>query len=222
MKLRLINFVSIILTVFFICGCFYESKAEVKPEESLAAELDPVENILQSMTLEEKIGQMIMIGIYGTDINDDINFMLNEYHFGGIVFFDRNMDSKAQVKNFSEKLQDISLNSGKKIPLFIAVDEEGGRVARMKHDLTPPPSQEEIGMSGDYNWAKSSAVTVANELRNIGINVNFAPVADVGGNDTRSFSNNAGIVAEFIENAAEGYEEENFFYCLNISLILIP
>ena len=214
MKLRLINFVSIILTVFFICGCFYESKAEVKPEESLAAELDPVENILQSMTLEEKIGQMIMIGIYGTDINDDINFMLNEYHFGGIVFFDRNMDSKAQVKNFSEKLQDISLNSGKKIPLFIAVDEEGGRVARMKHDLTPPPSQEEIGMSGDYNWAKSSAVTVANELRNIGINVNFAPVADVGGNDTRSFSNNAGIVAEFIENAAEGYEEENFFYCL--------
>ena len=212
--MRLINFVSIILTVFLICGCFYESNAEVKPEESLAAEVDPVEKILQSMTLEEKVGQMIMVGVYGTEMNPDINYLMNEYKVGGIIFYDRNMENQAQVKKFSQEIQDTALNLGKKIPLFIALDEEGGRVARMKHDLTPPPSQEEIGQSGDYNLAKESAKNISKKLRAIGVNVNFAPVADVGSNNTRYFSNNADIVAEFVENAAEGYEAENFFYCL--------
>lgn len=209
MKFKFLNFILAVFIINLICGCFSERK--ITAENIVAEKIDPVEEILKNMTLEEKIGQMIMIGVYGQENNDDIKFLLNQYHFGGVIYFDRNMDNKNQVKNLSDEIQALG---SKKIPMFIALDEEGGRVARMKHALTPPLSQEEIGMTGDYNFAKESAANISREMRNIGINVNFAPVADVGTHDTRSFSDNAEIVAEFVSNAAQGYESENFFYCL--------
>ena len=213
MKIRLVKLAIIACILFLLCGCFSEAE-ERENENSPSKKFDPVESILEKMTLEEKIGQMMMVGVYGKDINDDIRFMLNQYHFGGVILYDRNMDSKVQVKNFTENLQGLVKNFDKKIPLFIAIDEEGGRVSRMKHDLIPPPSQEEIGTSGNYDLAKATAISIADELSEIGINLNFAPVADVGSNDTRSFSDDANVVAKFVDSAAQGYEEENFFYCL--------
>lgn len=211
MKFKIFGLAAIIFFAAFIFGCLAEKNKEVQAEKVVEEKKDPVEEILKSMTLEEKVGQMIMIGVYGKNINDDIKFLLNQYHFGGIIFFDRNMEDKIQVKNFSDELQALG---NKKIPLFIALDEEGGRVARMKDKLTPPPSQEEIGNTGDFNVAKNSAANISKELREIGVNLNFAPVADIGTNDTRSFSHDVNIVAEFVSNAAQGYESENFFYCL--------
>ena len=163
------------------------------------------------MSLEEKVGQMMMIGIYGQSVDENIKFMLSQYHFGGVILFDRNMDSKIQVKNFSDELQSVA---DKKVPLFIALDEEGGRVARMKHALIPPPSQKEIGSTGDFNLAEIYAESISRDLREIGVNINFAPVADVGNDDTRNFSGDANVVYEFVSRAAQGYETEKFFYCL--------
>ena len=185
--------------------------AEEKLEEVIAENVavDEIEKTLNEMTLEEKIGQMVMIGFHGTTSNDDVNYMLNNYHMGGIILFDRNMENKAQVKTLIESLQ-----TDRKIPLFFAVDEEGGQVARMKHDLIPPPSQKEIGNSGDSSLAYSSANSIAQDLKNMGFNINFAPVADVGTPDTRSFSDNQNVVAEFVSQAAKGYEDAGFFYCL--------
>lgn len=232
MKIRLVNLIMLLILVVAMCGCFSEAeeismgtessleteiknlKNKINPDKISANHDDSVENLLESMSLEEKVGQMMMIGVYGTEINSDITYLLREYKVGGIIFFDRNMENKLQVKNFSKELQDTALNFDKKIPLFIALDEEGGRVARMKHDLLPPPSQEEIGRSGDYNWAKESAENIAEELRAIGVNINFAPVADVGSNDTRSFSADPMTVANFVSSAAQGYEDKKFFYCL--------
>jgi beta-N-acetylhexosaminidase len=174
-----------------------------------AAVTDPVEEILSQMTLEEKVGQMVMIGFHGTTANDDVNWMLNQYYMGGIILFDRNMENKAQVKTLTESLQ-----KDRKIPLFFAVDEEGGQVARMAHDLTPPMSQKDIGFSGDFTLAYTSAKDISQELKNMGFNVNFAPVADVGTPDTRSFSNNGDVVGEFVSQAAKGYEDAGLFYCL--------
>ena len=176
-----------------------------------AKPLDLVELTLKNMTIDEKIGQMMMIGIYGYEIDDNISFMLNQYHCGGIILYDRNMDSKTQVKNF---MVDLQAKSNENIPLFIAIDEEGGRVVRMKSEITPAPSQEEIGNSGDPESSKIWAETTAKELNSIGINVKFAPVADVGSPDTRSFSRDASTVASFLDSAAQGYESENFIYCL--------
>ncbi len=222
------------LTAMIICGCTLgetqassdNSKAEeiqknvdkIRQDSGVApkfsevpevVEVNPVDEILNQMTLEEKIGQMMICGFHGTTTNDDVNFMLNNYHFGGIILFDRNMENKAQVKALTESLQ-----PGKKIPLFIAIDEEGGRVSRMAHDLTPPPSQKEIGQTGDSTLAYTYANNIAQELKSIGINLNFAPVADVGTPDTRSFGDNGDTVADFVANAALGYEKAGLFYCL--------
>ena len=209
MKSKILSFIAIIILVNLICGCFDEKK--ITAENIVVEQTDPTEEILRGMSLEEKVGQVVMIGVYGTEINDDIKFLLSQYKFGGIIYFDRNMDNREQVRNFSAELQSFA---NEKLPLFIALDEEGGRVARMKHDLTPPPSQAEIGATGDYNLAKTTAKNLSKELRNIGVNINFAPVADVGSRDTRSFSDNGELVAGFVDNAAKGYESENFFYTL--------
>ena len=173
---------------------------------------DFVELQLKNMTLTEKIGQMMMIGVYGYEIDDNVTWMLNQYHCGGIILFDRNMNTKSQVKSFVMNLQKKAGDN--KIPLFIAIDEEGGKVARMTHEIKPAPSQEEIGNTGDPEAAKIWAKSTANELKLLGINVNFAPVADVGSPDTRSFSKDPSTVAVFLDSAAQGYEKEKIIYCL--------
>ena len=177
----------------------------------LAPTGDCVEKLLQSMTLEEKIGQMLMIGIQGTDVDEESLFMLHQYHIGGIILFDRNMKTQEQVKQLNAHLQE---QAEEKLPLFIAVDEEGGVVARMKEQLPPPPSAQEIGETGQPGNARLWAEKTACALRDIGFNVNLAPVADIGTGRGRSFGNTPAVVTEFVRSAADGYEQEDFIYCL--------
>lgn len=172
---------------------------------------EKVDKIVASMSLSEKIGQMVMIGVHGTDITDDSAYMLNQYHIGGIILFDRNMRSIEQVKTFTNNLQK---NANQKIPLFIGIDEEGGNVVRMKNALTPPPSQYEIGITNDTEQAKKWAIKTSQSLKEMGININFAPVADVNSNDTRSYSGDHNVVTAFVKAAATGYEHENMIYSL--------
>ncbi|MBO4401374.1 MAG: glycoside hydrolase family 3 protein [Selenomonadaceae bacterium] len=209
MKLKFLNLMMIFVTAV-ICGC---SSGETTPaaDKAEAVTEDPVEKILQSMTLAEKVGQMVMIGVHGNSVNDDSRYMLTQYHIGGVIFFDRNLETRAQAKSFAD---DLNKTAAEKVPLFFAIDEEGGIVARMKHEITPPPSQAEIGRSGDSSQAYRYANSVAQDLKSIGVNVNFAPVADVGTRDTRSFSDNENVVAEFVDAAARGYEDAGIFYCL--------
>ncbi len=225
---------ALMLTAFLICGCLAEEKvvtadmrggkikepvsskgreADSEVDDALKVETparDSIDEILNSMTLEEKIGQMILVGFYGTELNDEIRTALNNFKFGGVILFDRNMESVAQTKKLVDDIQAVA---NQKVPLFVALDEEGGRVARGKNFLEPAPSQEEIGYgqpADATHWAKYNVKL----LRSVGVNINFAPVADVGSRDTRSFGNDAQLVAEFVDAAAQGYESENFLYTL--------
>ncbi len=205
-KFLLVILSLIILPLITGCGEVKQVQADVPPPPS-----DPIETTLQSMTLAEKIGQMVMIGVYGTEINDDVVYLMNNFHFGGVIFFDRNLETVAQTKKLAD---DISAVANQKAPLFFALDEEGGRVARGRHMFEVAPSQESIGLSGQPDNAAYWARHNANILRSIGVNINFAPVADVGSRDTRSFGDDAQTVANFVEAAAQGYESENFLYTL--------
>lgn len=219
-KQRIIGIVIIIIIVLAILGInnrsifnddeqVIQDKQQIK-QENLTID-EKVDQIVASMSQTEKLGQMVMIGIQGTKVDDDSLYMLNQYHMGGVILFDRNMESPEQVKQLTSDLQ---AQSNEKVPLFIGIDEEGGDVVRMAEKLTPPPSQKEIGTTGDIEQAKTWAIKTAKSLKDMGINVNFAPVADVGSNDKRSYSTDANTVIDFVRAATKGYQQENIIYSL--------
>ena len=219
-KQKIIGIVIIIVIVLAILGInnrnifnddeqVIQDKQQIK-QENLTID-EKVDKIVESMSQTEKLGQMVMIGIQGTKVDDDSLYMLHQFHMGGVILFDRNMKSPEQVKQLTSDLQ---AQSNEKVPLFIGIDEEGGDVVRMAEKLTPPPSQKEIGATGDIEQAKTWAIKTAKSLKEMGINVNFAPVADVGSNDKRSYSTDTNTVIDFVRAATKGYQQENIIYTL--------
>lgn len=219
-KQKIIGIVIIIVIILAILGInnrnifngdeqIIQDKQQIK-QENLTID-EKVDKIVASMSKTEKIGQMVMIGIQGTKVDDNSLYMLHQFHMGGVILFDRNMESPEQVKQLTSDLQS---QSNEKVPLFIGIDEEGGDVVRMAEKLTPPPSQKEIGATGDIEQAKIWAIKTAKSLKDMGINVNFAPVADVGSNDKRSYSTDTNTVIDFVRAATKGYQQENIIYSL--------
>lgn len=219
-KQKIIGIVIIIVIILAILGInnrnifngdeqVIQDKQQIK-QENLTID-EKVDKTVESMSQTEKLGQMVMIGIQGTKVDDDSLYMLHQFHMGGVILFDRNMDSLEQVKQLTSDLQ---AQSNEKVPLFIGIDEEGGDVVRMAEKLTPPPSQKEIGATGDIEQAKTWAIKTAKSLKDMGINVNFAPVADVGSNDKRSYSTDTNTVIDFVRAATKGYQQENIIYSL--------
>lgn len=219
-KQKIIGIVIIIVIVLAILGInnrniFNDNEQVIQDKQQIKQENltidEKVDKTVESMSQTEKLGQMVMIGIQGTKVDDDSLYMLNQYHMGGVILFDRNMESSEQVKQLTSDLQ---AQSNEKVPLFIGIDEEGGDVVRMAEKLTPPPSQKEIGATGDIEQAKTWAIKTAKSLKEMGINVNFAPVADVGSNDKRSYSTDTNTVIDFVRAATKGYQQENIIYSL--------
>ena len=219
-KQKIIGIVIIIIIVLAILGInnrniFNDNEQVIQDKQQIKQENltidEKVDKIVASMSQTEKLGQMVMIGIQGTKVDDDSLYMLNQYHMGGVILFDRNMESPEQVKQLTSDLQ---AQSNEKVPLFIGIDEEGGDVVRMAEKLTPPPSQKEIGATGDIEQARTWAIKTAKSLKDMGINVNFAPVADIGSNDKRSYSTDANTVIDFVRAATKGYQQENIIYSL--------
>ncbi len=164
---------------------------------------DP-ENILAAMSLEQKIGQLLIIGFDGPAADPALLEMVREYHVGGVILFARNVQSPQQVAELTNTLQQTALAAGNP-GLFIAIDQEGGRVARLTEDVgfTEFPSAMSIGATGDPENARRMAAAMAAEMRAVGLNVDFAPDLDVNNNPanpvigTRSFSSDSQKVAEF-------------------------
>ena len=203
-----------LLIIGAFAGCSSENAVTEKAKPQTIEE--KTDAIVAAMTTNEKIGQMVMIGVHGTDIDDDSKAMLRQFHIGGVIYFDRNIKSQMQLKAFSEHLQAYAQGdeAQQKAPLFIGIDEEGGIVSRGKDVIAVPESEQAIGASGKPELAQASAVKTAQELKKVGINLNMAPVADVGSKDTRSFASDANTVTLFTSKAAEGYEQEGIMYAL--------
>lgn len=156
---------------------------------------------ISTMSLDEKIGQMLIVGFDGTMPNDHIRRMIEEYHIGGINLLKRNVQSKKQVQQLTSRLQQIS-----KIPLFLAADQEGGQVIRFNFlkELTPQIKIKET------HEAESVAFARANELRDMGINMNFSPVLDYVSNRksylySRTFGANPPKTGDLGNSMIKGY-----------------
>lgn len=198
------------------CGLHnpFTSKAEPVTYESVAqSELSPeekVDKLVANMSDADKVGQLLMIGIHGKTLNDDAKFMLNEYRVGGIILFDRNMESKDQVKSLIADINKTGKSAGL-TPLLIGIDQEGGAVARMEDQLIKVPPAEELGKE-PIEQAVSLAKQSGTELKDLGFNINFAPVTDLGLTYGRSFSTNPDEVVRYASAVGKAYDEAGLWY----------
>ena len=130
------------------------------------------------MTIREKIGQKVMAGLPGTEVTDEFRALVRAHKIGNVILFRWNMAGKAQVKKLCADIQKlVTAETG--YPALIAVDQEGGCVARLPEDCANVPSQMALAAAGGPDLAEQAARLTAGELRALGINFDLAPVADV-------------------------------------------
>lgn len=164
---------------------------------------EKTDHILSNMTDEQKIGQLIMIGVEGTRW-DHVNMSrITDIPFGNIILFDRNMDNPEQVKKLTGDIQKTAHDHGEP-PVFIALDQEGGQVRRMRDHMPAMPSAKELG-ENDPEETEKWAEKTGQALINLGIQINFAPVADLGLTYDRSYGENPSRVIVYAESAVKGY-----------------
>jgi beta-N-acetylhexosaminidase len=141
-------------------------------------ELSIEEKILYQMTDEQKVGQLLIFGFDGTTLTKENKQFLKETKVGGILLLSKNISSESQLKKLITDIQSIN-----KIPLFITIDQEGGDVARIRWDNKLTKAQYSINTTQE---AYSDALYKGEYLKDIGINMNFAPVVEYI-NDKKSF-----------------------------------
>lgn len=167
---------------------------------------------IKELTVEEKIGQMIMIGMDTNYITDRIKNMISKYKIGGVILYRKNFSTYADMIKLIKDLKE--LNRKNKIPLFISVDQEGGRVNRMPKEIKNLPSARKIAKHGEEIVTKSAHIT-GKILKKSGYNLNFSPVLDIEmDSDTmaigdRSFGENKNIVSKYGILAMKALQEEN-------------
>lgn len=182
-----------------------KEKEEATPEEKENSD-EKVDALLADMTLEEKVGQLMMVGFSGMEKSKNAVELIKDKHIGGIIYFDRNLTSPKQVAELSNSLQESALESKSQLPLMIAVDQEGGTILRMREQVSSIPSQASLESPKEvFEVAKLNA----KELASMGININFAPVLDLSKTDSRSFGPDPQKAADYGTKVIEGFQTAN-------------
>lgn len=183
---------------------------EVKPEPK---PIDLVIEQIGKMSIDEKIGQMIVVGIEGYDLNDNTTSLIQKSKVGGVILFANNVQNTNQLLNLLNSLKSENLKN--KIPLFLSVDEEGGRVTRMPKEFKKLPTNKAIGKINDETLSNKIGSTIAYEIGCFGFNMDFAPVLDVNSNPNnpvigdRSFGSNVNIVSRLGIQTMKGIQSKN-------------
>ena len=159
------------------------------------------------LTLNEKIGQMLMVGFEGPSAPPYLLDWLATGRIGGVYLFARNIESPAQVKQLVDKC-----HSAAKYPILVGIDQEGGAVARLREGFSESAGAMALGASRDTQLAEDVAYMLGRELKALGINWNFAPVADVTHNianpsvGTRSVGMDKDLVRDFVVAQIKGLQ----------------
>ena len=201
-----------------------EQEPLMMPEQE--AEKDWAEEMLDQMTLEEKVYQMFFVtpeqltgvGVV-TAAGQTTKECLEKYPVGGIIYFARNIVSREQTCEMIANLQSFS-----EIPVFTGIDEEGGTVSRVGCNpamgTTEFPSMLSVGNSGDPNQAYEVGYTIGTECTELGFNLDFAPVADIWSNPdntaigSRAFGTDAGVVSDMVEACVRGFQDAGMLCAL--------
>lgn len=190
-----------------------QTKPMPTPTFTIQPPIANLQSLISRMSVEDKVGQVMMVGFDGTTLTPELAQEIQDLHLGGIIFFERNVDSPHAVAEMTNAMQRVARDN--QLPgLFISIDQEGGIVTRLREakGFTEFPSAMAIGATGDPNNARRVAQHIANELLAVGINMDLAPDLDVNNNptnpviSTRSFGSDPARVAEFGVAYLEGLE----------------
>jgi beta-N-acetylhexosaminidase len=209
--------------LFLPSSCYCDSLRPITP-----ADIKDVKEIISKMSLEEKLGQMFIIGFDKVRLPNDINELILKYNIGGVVYYQYNIPNQRSTdgdmtdNNFSRSVADLSNSlqlivcnkSGSKIPLFISLDQENGATRVIERGITPFPNNISFGNARNKKLTREAGKIVGSELKAIGINMDFAPVVDVNTNNRndiigpRAFGGNKELVTalgvEFMKGLQEG------------------
>ena len=147
--------------------------------------------------LRRQIGQLLIAGFNGHQISPELRSLAKEFSLGGVILFARNVADPEQVAELAFEASRLVPD----LPLWVSVDQEGGRVARLKSPFTVWPPMATLGRSGDEKLAERFARALASELKAVGITLDYTPVLDIHTNPKnpvigdRALAENAADVA---------------------------
>ncbi|OQY39471.1 MAG: hypothetical protein B6229_03710 [Spirochaetaceae bacterium 4572_7] len=227
------NKILYVLIAFFLLSCKTteittentEEKTEVSEEKIVGMEIKQptqeeikqtfIDELIENMTIEEKIGQLFIFQIRGyKSLTPNLKEFLDKYKPGGIILFSNNIVNDHQVETLIQEIQ-----RDRDIPMFIGVDEEGGIVSRLGKNsnisVTHLPPALDIGNTGNVELAYNSGKILGRELTALGFNMDMAPVADVNTNPNnpvignRTYSADPIIAGEMVSQVIKGLHEYN-------------
>ena len=173
---------------------------------------DPIAEAVAAMTTEQKVSQLLVAGIEGTQLGQDAVQAVQDYQVGGVILFGRNVESAWQLAELTNGLKDLN---GDYTPLFLCVDQEGGRVDRMPPEVERTPSAWSVGQTLDTEGVGAAyGALLAEECAAFGFNMDFAPSLDIWSNPDntvigdRAFGNDWEWTAFFGMSAVESMEEQ--------------
>ena len=213
--MRLFKLIILVIVSTMLMGCggnsveIEDNKNEVGIDDNNLENKDEIKEKIESMTLDEKIGQLFIVGFEGETVNDEIVDLISNRKVGGLILFARNIVNSSQLIELNNSLRKIESD----IPLFISVDEEGGLVSRVPNEFEALPSSGEIGNYNSEEISYKVGAIIAKELKALGFNMDFAPVLDINSNPNntvigeRAFGDNADIVTRLGIKTMEGIRD---------------
>ncbi len=171
------------------------------------------------MDLKTAIGQMIVMGFWGTELDDETKRVMESCRIGNVILFARNLENIEQIAKLTKDIRDtVARNTGH--PAFICIDQEGGVVTRLPAEIPQAPGAMAVASVGDCDLARDVGRMTGEQLKLLGINLNFAPDVDVNSNPAnpvigvRSFGEDADTVIKYSIPELEGMTEAGVAPCV--------
>jgi len=161
-------------------------------------------------------GELFIIGFQGLELESSTAQFISQAGIGGVILFAHNYEGPAQTVELTNQIQDCRRD----LPLWVSVDHEGGKVQRFKRGFTKIPDAATIGATESPNLAFKIGEVIAKELKAVGINLNYAPVADIATNPknpvigNRAFGTKEDIVSKFCSAVVRGHLTQGVQPCL--------
>lgn len=174
---------------------------------------DKLKEQIKSMSLDEKIGQLVIVGLDGYEADEHARQMIEEYRVGGFILFTSNIQNSNQMLELLNSLK--SINRANKVSLFLSVDEEGGRVSRLPDEFLKLPSNKIIGKLNNSSVSHQVGSIIGEELKSFGMNMDFAPVLDINSNPKnpiigdRAFGTGPNLVSKLGMQTMKGLQSQN-------------